>query len=83
MEATPQTASDWARVDATPGTPGYLLFSERIRQSPQDKRDYRLIKLENGLQVVLVHDDETDKAAASMNVCVGNFSDPVSRQFYV
>ncbi|XP_021623125.1 insulin-degrading enzyme-like 1, peroxisomal isoform X2 [Manihot esculenta] len=42
-----------------------------------DKRDYRRIVLKNSLQVLLISDPETDKCAASMNVSVGSFSDPV------
>lgn len=41
-----------------------------------DKREYKNIVLNNSLQVLLISDPETDKCAASMNVCVGSFSDP-------
>uniref|UniRef100_M1CLN2 Insulin degrading enzyme n=1 Tax=Solanum tuberosum TaxID=4113 RepID=M1CLN2_SOLTU len=41
-----------------------------------DKRDYRRIVLQNNLEILLISDPETDKCAASMNVCVGAFSDP-------
>ncbi|CAN4107215.1 unnamed protein product [Withania somnifera] len=41
-----------------------------------DKRDYRRIVLPNNLEILLISDTETDKCAASMNVCVGAFSDP-------
>lgn len=41
-----------------------------------DKREYKHILLHNSLQVLLISDPETDKCAASMNVCVGSFSDP-------
>lgn len=42
-----------------------------------DKREYRRIVLRNSLQVLLISDPDTDKCAASMNVGVGSFSDPV------
>ncbi|KAK6244176.1 hypothetical protein QUC31_010585 [Theobroma cacao] len=42
-----------------------------------DKREYRRIVLRNSLQVLLVSDPDTDKCAASMNVGVGSFCDPV------
>ncbi len=46
-------------------------------KSAQDKRSYRVVELPtNKLQVVLIHDPETDKAAAAMDVNVGHFSDP-------
>ncbi|MFB9866549.1 insulinase family protein [Vreelandella sulfidaeris] len=44
--------------------------------SPFDSRDYRVLTLENGLDVLLVSDAEADKAAASMNVRVGSAQDP-------
>lgn len=42
-----------------------------------DKREYRVIELENGLRATLVSDPETDKAAAALSVGVGHFCDPV------
>lgn len=44
--------------------------------SPEDQRAYRVFTLDNGLTAILVHDPLTDKAAASMDVHVGHFSDP-------
>jgi hypothetical protein len=40
-----------------------------------DDRAYRVIVLPNKLEVLLVHDAKADKAAASMDVNVGNYSD--------
>ncbi|XVE95949.1 hypothetical protein REPUB_Repub02eG0179500 [Reevesia pubescens] len=42
-----------------------------------DKREYRRIVLRNSLQVLIISDPDTDKCAASMNVGVGSFCDPV------
>lgn len=70
--------SDWKRVDE--GTkPAYSVFTKPIQKSQQDDRDYRLIRLENGLQAMLVHDARADKAAASLDVAVGHLYDPVSQ----
>ncbi|XP_077210294.1 insulinase (Peptidase family M16) family protein [Tasmannia lanceolata] len=41
-----------------------------------DKRQYRRLVLPNSLEVLLISDPETDKAAASMDVSVGSFCDP-------
>jgi insulysin len=41
-----------------------------------DDRSYRVIRLPTQLEVLLVHDKDTDKASAAMDVNVGNFSDP-------
>jgi insulysin len=49
---------------------------DRILKSQNDSRSYRCIILENGLQVLLISDKDTDKAAAAMDVHVGHFSDP-------
>ncbi|WCJ33462.1 Insulin-degrading enzyme-like 2 [Euphorbia peplus] len=50
---------------------------EVILQPRTDAREYRRIVLANSLQVLLISDPETDKCAASMDVSVGSFSDPV------
>ncbi|MGC8121220.1 insulinase family protein [Marinobacter sp. VGCF2001] len=49
-------------------------------QSPNDPNQYRFLKLDNGLRVLLASDPETDKAAASMNVAVGSGNDPEDRE---
>ncbi|RYP69252.1 hypothetical protein DL771_006220 [Monosporascus sp. 5C6A] len=40
-----------------------------------DDRTYRVIRLPNELEALLVHDHDTDKASAALDVNVGNFSD--------
>lgn len=70
-------ASDWTRV-ADDQCPPYFVFTKPIQRSQQDDRDYRLIRLENGLHAMLVHDAKADKAAASLDVAVGHLNDPVS-----
>ncbi|KAG0627873.1 hypothetical protein M758_2G234700 [Ceratodon purpureus] len=41
-----------------------------------DTREYRCVGLGNALQALIISDPDTDKAAASMVVNVGSFSDP-------
>ncbi|WVZ68606.1 hypothetical protein U9M48_017527 [Paspalum notatum var. saurae] len=41
-----------------------------------DKREYRRVVLPNALEILLISDPTTDKAAACMEVGVGSFSDP-------
>ncbi|XP_017640519.1 insulin-degrading enzyme-like 1, peroxisomal isoform X1 [Gossypium arboreum] len=48
-----------------------------ILKPKTDKREYRRIVLKNSLQVLLISDPDTDKCAASLNVGVGSFCDPV------
>ena len=54
----------------------FLSRVDDITKSPNDRRDYRALELENGLKVLLISDPETDKAAASMDVNAGSNSDP-------
>lgn len=44
-----------------------------------DTRSYQVVKLANGLQVLLISDPETDKAAAALDVSVGAGDDPANR----
>lgn len=41
-----------------------------------DNREYKVIQLKNGLEALLIHDAETDKASAAIDVNVGSYSDP-------
>ncbi|KAI0780630.1 insulin-degrading enzyme [Trametes elegans] len=64
----------WTRVSTGPAP--YEVYSKPVEKSPQDDREYRLIRLDNGLQAMLVHDAKADKAAASLDVAVGHLYDP-------
>ncbi|KAH9945848.1 Metalloenzyme, LuxS/M16 peptidase-like protein [Epithele typhae] len=64
----------WTRVTA--GQTSFSVFPKPIQKSPQDDREYRIIKLDNGLQAMLIHDAKADKAAASLDVAVGHLYDP-------
>jgi len=50
--------------------------SGEILKPRTDNREYRCVVLPNALQALVISDPETDKAAASMVVNVGSFSDP-------
>ncbi|XP_065058104.1 insulin-degrading enzyme-like [Rhopilema esculentum] len=50
--------------------------SFEILKSCEDKRDYRGYELENKMKVLLVSDPTTEKSAASVDVHIGNLSDP-------
>ena len=50
-------------------------IADRLETSSLDDRSYRVVRLPNKLEALLVHDPETDKASASVNVNVGSFSD--------
>jgi insulysin len=68
----------WTRVSGRDGLSSYAVYSKEIQKPDLDDRSYRMIRLENGLEALLIHDPNTDKAAAAMNVGVGSLSDPVS-----
>ncbi|KAI9792346.1 MAG: Insulinase (Peptidase M16) [Piccolia ochrophora] len=57
-------------------TPGVERVADRLELPALDDRSYRVIRLANALEVVLIHDAETDKASASLDVNVGSFCDP-------
>ncbi|KAJ6446345.1 a-pheromone processing metallopeptidase Ste23 [Purpureocillium lavendulum] len=60
----------------TPGRQApVVLLTDRLEKPSLDDRDYRVVRLENDLEALLVHDPETDKASAALDVNVGNFSD--------
>jgi insulysin len=52
---------------------------ERVANSMErpalDNRSYRVVKLQNELEALLIHDPETDKASGALDVNVGSFSD--------
>lgn len=77
ISSSDNVAGEWSPV-IKPGVPAYKIFTRPIRKSEQDDREYRVIRLENGLEATLVRDATADKAAASLDVAVGHLSDPVS-----
>ncbi|EFY90749.1 a-pheromone processing metallopeptidase Ste23 [Metarhizium acridum CQMa 102] len=52
-----------------------VLLTDCLEKPSLDDRDYRVVLLENKLEVLLVHDPQADKASAALDVNVGNFSD--------
>lgn len=50
-------------------------ITEQLEKPVLDDRSYRVVRLGNKLEALLVHDPDTDKASAAVNVNVGNFSD--------
>lgn len=71
----------WKDIPGTEDRPGYSLFCQSLQKPVNDDREYRMIRLQNGLTAVLVHDARTDKAAASLSIAVGHLQDPVSGQY--
>jgi insulysin len=54
--------------------------SATLIKSANDQRDYRRLTLSNNLDVLLISDPTTDKAAASLDVYMGSYQNPEDRQ---
>ncbi|EOD51237.1 putative a-pheromone processing metallopeptidase ste23 protein [Neofusicoccum parvum UCRNP2] len=50
-------------------------LTENMERPALDDRTYRVIRLPNKLEALLIHDPDTDKVSAAMDVNVGSFSD--------
>jgi len=55
-------------------------LADKLEKPLLDNRTYRVIKLPNQLEALLIHDPDTDKASAAMDVNVGSMSDPEEMQ---
>ena len=50
-------------------------IAEDLERPALDNRSYRVIRLPNKLEALLIHDPDTDKVSAALDVNVGSFSD--------
>lgn len=65
-----------APSSAGPPVPGEVeVVTDRLEKPSLDDRSYRVIRLPNQLEALIVHDPKTDKASAAMDVNVGSLSD--------
>lgn len=44
--------------------------------SPNDDRSYKFVRLENGIEALLIHDPKTEKSSACCDVHIGSMADP-------
>ena len=51
-----------------------------VKDDIVEGRVYRLVRLDNGLEVLLIHDPAAQKSAASMSVAVGSLQNPIEHQ---
>ncbi|KAI8370689.1 Metalloenzyme, LuxS/M16 peptidase-like protein [Radiomyces spectabilis] len=66
------STTDWIpSADAS-----HHVFSLPLEKPATDEREYRLLRLANQLEVLLISDPDTDRASAALDVHVGNLSDP-------
>ncbi|KAI7847937.1 Metalloenzyme, LuxS/M16 peptidase-like protein [Circinella umbellata] len=54
----------------------HYVYAHPLERPDSDDREYRLVRLANQLEVLLISDPETDRASAALDVHVGNLSDP-------
>ncbi|MEX1032038.1 MAG: insulinase family protein [Cellvibrionaceae bacterium] len=59
---------------------GCLAHAVDVSKSSNDHRQYRYLQLPNQLEILLISDPGTDKAAVAMNVFVGSADDPPERE---
>ncbi|SMY27142.1 unnamed protein product [Zymoseptoria tritici ST99CH_1A5] len=59
---------------------GLERLADSLEKPLLDDRSYRVIKLANQLEALLIHDPDTDKASAAMDVDVGSLADPPEMQ---
>ncbi|KAJ2599592.1 metalloprotease [Coemansia sp. RSA 1721] len=58
----------------------YSEFDGDLNKSESDVREYRLIRLPNGLVAMVIHDEAESKACAALDVNVGSLADPPALQ---
>lgn len=64
------------QIQRRPEDLGIEQLADSLEKPLLDDREYRVIRLSNALEALLIHDPDTDKASAAMDVDVGSFSDP-------
>jgi hypothetical protein len=72
-----QLRSDFAMVEPVNNRTAHAerLTDNSMERPALDDRSYRVIRLPNKLEALLIHDADTDKASAALDVNVGSFSD--------
>ncbi|OSD07763.1 LuxS/MPP-like metallohydrolase [Trametes coccinea BRFM310] len=70
------TAWTWKEVPSAGDAPEFRIFDGEIEKPALDDRQYSLLELHNGIQVVVVSDQAADKAAACLTVATGYTLDP-------
>lgn len=58
------------------------MTSSVVDISPNDDRLYKFIKLENGIEAILIHDPKTEKSSACCDVQIGSMADPKEANGY-
>ncbi|OOH91455.1 pitrilysin [Pasteurellaceae bacterium 15-036681] len=59
---------------------GFELLKTVINKSPADKAIYQGIKLNNGMEVLLISDEKANKSLMSLALPIGSMEDPIEQQ---
>ena len=71
--------SDWTYVPVASDIPPYWYYTGEISKSPMDAAEYKIVRLVNGIEVLLCSDATTLVAGASVLFPVGTFDQPVGQ----
>jgi insulysin len=80
MHPTTNQATSNVTSGPLPPTVQHVQIYTNIEKPKIDVRQYRGVRLSNGLRVLLISDPKTDKGAAALDVNVGSLSDPPQLQ---
>lgn len=56
------------------------VLADSINKSPNDKADYRVIRLPNKMEVLLISDEKANKSLMSLALPIGSMEDPILQQ---
>ncbi|QGM80056.1 pitrilysin [Otariodibacter oris] len=59
---------------------GFSVIQTEIKKSPTDNAIYQGIKLDNGMDVLLISDEKANKSLMSVGIGIGSMEDPVKQQ---
>lgn len=69
-----------SNVVATQVAPQFETLAAKINKSPTDNAEYKAIRLNNGLEVLLISDEKANKSLFSVGLPIGSMEDPLSQQ---
>lgn len=59
---------------------GFEKLAVQINKSPTDKATYQAIRLDNGMEVLLISDEQANKSLFSVGLPIGSMEDPIEQQ---
>lgn len=59
---------------------GFHYLDVQINKSPTDEAEYKAIRLDNGMEVLLISDHKANKSLFSVGLPIGSMEDPASQQ---